>query len=164
VVAFDLGGPVVNLSGAQLPVPYPVARFRYGVTDRLNLNVGGHLLMPAFGDLASDAGASYHFLDQDGWRPCLGVGAGGIGLVEFDGGGGTAFLPQLELTASYLRPDHSLSYFSVGRNLSVSFEMKWYAASQRAKPRAVIYSLPIANHGGLGFVAGVSYHLGGWYR
>jgi hypothetical protein len=109
-------------------------------------------------------------------------------LVEFDGRGATTFLPQAEVTASYLRPNHSLSYFgvhtlyqlrptffmtyspyvghnfSVGRNLSVSLEMKWYAASQRAKPRAVVYSLPVANHGGLGFVAGVSYHFGGWYR
>ena len=188
VVAFEAGGPVVNLSGAQFPVPYPVARFRYGVTDRFNVNVGGHLLMPAFGVAAFDAGASYHFLDQDGWRPCLGVAAGEIGFVEFDGRGATTFLPQAEVTASYLRPNHSLSYFgvhtlyqlrptffmtyspyvghnfSVGRNLSVSLEMKWYAASQRTVPRAVHYSLPIANHGGLGFVAGVSYHLGGWYR
>jgi len=188
VVALELGGPVVNLSGAQLPVPYPVARVRYGVTNRLNLNVGGHLLMPAFGVVAFDAGASYHFLDQDGWRPCLGLSAGELGLIQFDGGRGTTFLPQMEVTASYLRPNHSLSYFgvhtlyqirptffmtyspyvghnfSVGRNLSVSLEMKWYAASQRAKPRSVTYSLPIANHGGLGIVAGVNYHLGGWYR
>jgi len=188
VATFEAGGPVVNLSGAQLPIPYPVARFRYGITDRLNVNVGGHLLMPAFGVASADAGASFHFLDQAGWRPCLGVGAGAIGLVEFDGGGGTAFLPQLELTASFLRPNHSLSYcgvqtlyqlrpkfrmtyapyvghnFSVGRELSVNLEMKWYGAYERAKPRAVIYSLPIANHGGLGFVAGVNYHFGGWYR
>jgi len=188
VLAVEAGGPTVNLSGAQLPVPYPVARVRYGVTNRLNLNVGGHLLMPAFGVAALDAGASYHFLDQSGWRPCLGIAAGEIGLVEFDGGGGTCFLPQLELTASYLRPKHSLSYFgvhtlyqvrprfymtyspyvghnfSVGRRLSVDLELKWYAAYERAKPRAVKYTMPIANHGGLGFVAGVNYHLGGWYR
>jgi hypothetical protein len=188
VAVLDVGGPVANVSGAQVPIPYTVARFRYGVTSRLNVNVGGHLLMPAFGVAAMDAGASYHFLDQDGWRPCLGVAAGEIGLIEFDGGGSTTFLPQLELTASYLRPNHSLSYFgvhtlyevrpkflmtyspyvghnfSVGRSLSVTLEMKWYAASQRAKPRSVTYSLPIANHGGLGIVAGVNYHLGGWYR
>jgi hypothetical protein len=188
VVALDVGGPFANVSGAQVPIPYTVARVRYGVTNRLNVSVGGHLLMPAFGVAAFDALASYHFLDQDGWRPCLGVGAGEIGLVEFDGGGATTFLPQLELTASYLRPNHSLSYFgvhtlyqvrptfhmtyspyvghnfSVGRNLSVSLEMKWYAASERAKPRSVTYSLPVANHGGLGIVAGVNYHLGGWYR
>jgi len=109
-------------------------------------------------------------------------------LVEFDGGGSTAFLPQVELTASYLRPNHSLSYFgvqtlyelrprfymtyapyvghnfSVGRALSVSFELKWYAGYERTKPRAVQYTLPIANHGGLGFVAGVDYHFGSWYR
>jgi hypothetical protein len=188
VVAFDAGGPVVNISGAQVPLPFPVARFRYGVTDRLNFSAGGHLLMPAFGVAGFDAMASYHFLDQYGWRPCLGVGAGEIGLVEFDGGGSTSFLPQVELTASYLRPNHSLSYFgvhtlyqvrpkffmtcspyvghnfSVGRNLSVSLEMKWYAANELTKPRAVTYSLPVANHGGLGVVAGVNYHLGGWYR
>jgi len=188
VAAFEAGGPVVNVFGIQSPIPYPVARFRYGVTDRLNLNVGGHLLMPAFGVAAMDVGASYHFLDQAGWRPCLGVGAGEIGLIEFDGQRSTSFLPQVELTASYLRPNHSLSYFgvhtlyqirprflmtyspyvghnfSVGRSLSVAFEMKWYAASQRTLPRAVKYSLPIANHGGLGIVAGVNYHFGGWYR
>jgi len=188
VVAVEAGGPVVNVFGIQSPIPYPVARFRYGVTNRFNVSAGGHLLMPAFGVAAMDAAVSYHFLDQAGWRPCLGVGAGEIGLVEFDGGGSTSFLPQLELTASYLRPNHSLSYFgvhtlyqlrprfymtyspyvghnfSVGRRLSVSLEMKWYAGYERAKPRAVTYSLPIANHGGLGLVAGVSYHIGGWYR
>jgi hypothetical protein len=188
VAAAELGGPVVNLGGAQLPVPYTVARMRYGITDRLNVNLGGHLLMPAFGVAAFDAGASYHFLDQAGWRPCLGIGAGEIGLLEFDGGGGTSFLPQLEVTASYLRPSHSLSYFGVhtlyqirprfymtyspyvghnfkvGRRVSVSLEMKWYAAYERTKPRAVTFTLPIANHGGLGFVAGASYHFGGWYR
>lgn len=188
LAALEAGGPVVNLSGAQLPVPYPLARFRYGITNRLNVNLGGHLLMPAFGVAAFDAGASYHFLDQSGWRPCLGVGVGEIGLIEFDGGGSTSFLPQLEITASYLRPDHSLSYFgvhtvyqlrprfyttyspyvghnfSVGRNLSLSLETKWFAAYERTKPRAVKYTMPIANHGGIGFVAGVNYHLGGWYR
>jgi len=188
VVAFEAGGPVVNVFAIQSPIPYPVARFRYGVTNRLNVYAGGHLLMPAFGVGAMDAGASFHFLDQAGWRPCLGAGAGAIGLVEFDGGDGTALLPQLELTASYLRPSHSLSYFgihtlyqlrpklymtyspyvghnfSVGRALSVNLEMKWYAAFERSRPRAVIYSLPIANHGGLGLVAGINYHIGGWYR
>jgi len=188
VAAFDVGGPFVNLSGAQLPIPYPVARVRYGLTNRLNVSVGAHPLMPAFGVAAFDAGASYHFLDQNGWRPCLGIAAGELGLVELDGGGSTSFLPQLEITASYLRPNLSLSYFgvhtlyevrphlymtyspyvghnfSVGRNLSVSLEMKWYAANERNKPRAVTYCLPIANHGGLGLIAGVNYHFGGWYR
>jgi len=188
VAGIDIGGPVVNLGGAQLPIPYPVGRFRCGVTDRLNLNLGGHLLLPAFGVAGFDAGASYHFVDQAGWRPCLGVGVGEVGLVEFDGGGGTSFLTQAEVTASYLRPNHSLSYFgvhtlyqifprfymtyspyvghnfSVGRGLSVNLEMKWFAAAERTKPRAVTYSLPVANHGGLGFVAGLSYHLGGWYH
>jgi len=188
VAALEAGGPVVNLSGAQLPVPYPVARFRYGVTDRFNVDVGGHLLMPWFGVAGFDAGASYHFIDQAGWRPCLGVAIGEIGLIEFDGRSATTFLPQAEVTASYLRPNHSLSYFgvhtlyqlrpkfymtyspyvghnfSVGRRLSVSLEMKWYAAYERTTPRAAKFSLAIANHGGLGFVAGVSYHWGGWYR
>jgi hypothetical protein len=188
VVAFEAGGPVASVSGVQMPVPYPVARFRHGVTDRLNVNAGGHLLMPAFGVAAMDVGASYHFLDQAGWRPCLGAAAGAVALVEFYGGGEIVLLPQFELTASYLRSNHSLSYFgvhtlyqlrprfymtyspyvghnfSVGRRLSVDLEMKWYAVHERARPRTVIYSLPIANQGGLGFVAGVNYHFGGWYR
>ncbi|HTW91721.1 MAG TPA: hypothetical protein VMH22_08435 [bacterium] len=187
-LALEAGGPVVNLSGAQLPVPYPVARFRYGVTDRFNVNVGAHLLMPAFGVAGFDGGASYHFLDQAGWRPCVGVAVGEIGLIEFDGRSATVFMPQADVTASYLRANHSLSYFgvhtlyqirpsfhmtfspyvghnfSVGRELSVGLELKWYAAYERAEPRAVKYSLPIANHGGLGFVGGITYHFGGWYR
>jgi hypothetical protein len=188
VAAFEVGGPVANVSGVQLPIPYPVARYRYGITDRLNVNAGCHLLMPAFGVAAMDAGASYHFIDQAGWRPCLGFAAGAVGLAEFDGGRSFALLPQAEVIASYLRPGHSLSYFgvgtlyqlsprfymtyspyvghnfSVGRNLSLSLELKWYAAYERTHPRAVVYSLPIANHGGFGFVAGVNYHFGGWYR
>ncbi len=144
--------------------------------------------MPLFGTAGGEAGFTYHFLDQRNWLPCLGVGVGAIGLAEFDGGGGTALFPTVELTASYLRPGHSLSYlgvhtmyqfhpkffmtyspyvghnFLLGDRLSLNVETKWYAGYERTTPRAVRFTLPIANHGGLGFAFGLVYHFRGWYE
>jgi hypothetical protein len=43
VVAFEAGGPVTSITGIQIPIPYPIARFRYGLTDRLNVSAAGHM-------------------------------------------------------------------------------------------------------------------------
>jgi hypothetical protein len=187
-LALSAGGPVVNIGGLQAPIPYAVTRYRYGVTDKLGLYAGGHLLMAAFGVAGADAGATWHFVDQHGWWPSLGVGAGGIGYVEFDGGGQSVFFPAAELTASYMRDTTSISYggvhtmaqftprfhmtyspyigqeMRISRRFSANVEVRWYGGWERTTPRAVVFTMPIANHGAIGFAAGINYHFGGWYE
>ena len=187
-VNLSAGGPVANIGGFQLPIPYAVGRYRYGITDRVGAYATAHLLMAGFGVAGGDAGVTWHFVDQHGLRPCIGMGAGAIGFAEFDGGSGRAFFPTAELTASYMRGRHSLTYAGVhgmleldplvhgtytpyigqevnlGNRLSLNLELKWYGAWERTKPRAVTYTMPIANHGGMGFAAGINYYFGSWYR
>lgn len=185
---FALGGPVANVGGLQVPLPYAVGRYRYGVTDRVGVHASVHLLMAAFGVAAGDAGVTWHPIDQRGLVPCFGIGAGLVGMRELDGDQGSVLLPTFEATASYLAGDRSLTYVGfnamcgplpksdatfapyvghelrVGPRLSVTVEARWYAAPAANKPRTVTYSMPIANCGALGFVGGVNYLWGGWYR
>ena len=185
-VALSAGGPFANVGGAQIPVPYVVARYRYGITDRVGLYAGVHPLLAGFGTAGFDAGLTWHFIDEQVFRPCIGIGGGAVGLVEFDGGGGRSLLPTAEITAAYmgkrsvayagvhtmcqLAPSFYMTYtpyagqeYRFGRRFSVSVEAKWFAAYERNQPRAVTFPLAIANHGALGLAGGVNYLIGGWY-
>jgi hypothetical protein len=185
-LTFSLGGPVAQVAGLDIPLPYAVARYRYGPTDNSSLYVGGHLLTAAMGTIGIDAGYSHHFLKQRGWIPAVGASAGFIAFVQ--PGGGQAFFPQADLTASYLLRQRWLLYFGshsmfqlgatpyvvlapfagaearLGRRLSLSLESKWYAPTEPARPRDVYYSLPIAGRGAVGFTLGFSYLFGGWHE
>jgi hypothetical protein len=185
-VALSAGGPFANVGGAQIPVPYVVARYRYGITDQVGLYAGAHPLMAGFGTAGLDAGLTWHFIDQDGFRPCVGIGAGAVGFAEFDGGGGRSLLPTAEITAAYmgkrsvayagvhtmyqLDPSFYMTYtpyvgqeYRFGRRFSVSVEAKWFAAYEDNQPRVITFPLAIANHGALGLVGGINCLIGGWY-
>ncbi len=180
-VAVSLGGPVANVAGMDVPMPYAVGRYRYGLTDRAGLYGGAHLAMPAFGVLGLEAGFSYQLLDQRGALPGLSACAACTGLIE--PGGGEALFPGLDLVASWQVGGRWLVYAG-GQSLyqlnekphavfaplvgaecrlgrwRVSLESKWYAPTERTHPRNVNYRLPIGGHGAVGFVVGVSYDFG----
>lgn len=185
-LAFAAGGPVARVSGLDIPLPYAVARYRYGVDDRLGVYAGGHLLMAAFGVFGFDGGISYCFSEQRGAVPSLSATAGLSGF--FEPAGDTRLFPAAELTASCLLGDRFLSYFGfqsmyqlsaspyavfapligqevrLGRRFSLGLEAKWYAPGQKTRPRNVDYRLPLGGTGALGFVLGANYHFGGWYE
>jgi hypothetical protein len=182
----SFGGPVAHVAGMDLPMPYAVARYRYGLTDRSGLCAGAHLLAAGRAVIGVDAGWSGLILAQSGLRPAVSTTAGLVALVK--PGDGQALLPQLDLTASYLHSDRFLTYFGsqslyqltarpyvilapfvgeevrLGSRLSLCAEAKWYAPFEKTSPRNVSYRLPIAGHGGLGLVLGVNYLFGGWYE
>jgi hypothetical protein len=183
--AFSLGGPVTNVSGMNIPIPYTVIRYRYGLRDNLNLYAGSHLLLFALGDIGLDAGISYYFLKQAKWIPAVGIGAGIYGFSK--PGKDIRAFPEFEFTGSYIFGNRFLTYFGtqsmfqfnakpnlvlspfigeevrISKKFSVTLETKWYAPSEVTKPRAIDYKIPISNHGALGFVFGLNYLLGGWY-
>jgi len=179
----SLGGPVADLAGMNIPVPYAAARYRHGLNDRAGLYAGVHLLPAALGVVGVDFGFSYHFLEQRGWVPCVGTSAGVAAF--FRPGGGAALFPQLDVVASHRFGDKFTAYvgsqsmyqfrtapavvlapfvggqFKVSDPLSFGLEAKWYAPTEPTHPRNVDYKLPIANHGAVGFVLGANWLFGG---
>jgi hypothetical protein len=179
----SLGGPVANVSGMNIPLPYAVARYRYGLTDQAGIYAGVHLLAAGLGLAGFDFGFSYHFLQQQGWIPTVGAIAGVTALIK--PGDGEAMFPQLDLVASYHLGDRFTTYFGsqsmyqlqtspnvvlapfvgggfkVSDQFSLNLEAKWYAPTEETHPRNVNYSLPIANHGAVGFVLGANWLFGG---
>lgn len=182
----SVGGPVTRISGMDIPMPYAVARYRYGLAHNSSLYVGGHLTAAALGVVGVDAGWSYHFLTQQRFRPALGASAGLAALIE--PGGDQAVFPQLDVVGSYLHGNRFLTYFGVqslyqlaesphvvfapffgeevrlGSRFSLSAETKWYAPTEKTKPRNVNYKISLGGNGGVGFVLGLNYHFGGWYE
>jgi hypothetical protein len=175
----SLGGPVANVGGTNIPIPCAVARYRYGLSDQAGLYAGGHLTTAALRVVGVDFGFSYHFLRQQNWIPCVGTSAGLVTFIQ--PGGDDALFPQLDLIASYRVGDRFTTYFGsqsmyqlstkpnvvlapfigagwrVSDPVSLSLEAKWYAPSEKTRPRNVNYSLPIANHGAVGFVLGANW-------
>jgi len=183
-LGLSLGGPVARVAGFDIPMPYAVARYRYGLSDRVGLYAGSHLLVATMGVLGLEGGCSYHFLNQRGWVPVVGGSAGFVGLIR-PGSTDQAFFPQLDLSASWLFADKVLAYvgsqsmyqfsdkpyvvlapfvggqFDLGPRFSLGVEAKWYAPTEPTKPRNVDYRLPIAGNGAVGFVLGAGYKFGG---
>jgi hypothetical protein len=185
-LAASLGGPVANVGGMNIPMPYAVARYRYGLNDQAGLYAGGHLLTAGFGVVGLDLGFSYHFLEQNGWVPCVGASAGVMALIQPNGG--DAMFPQLDLVASYRLGSRFTAYFGsqsmyqfrsaptvvlapfVGGQFkmsdmfSLSLESKWYAPTEKTRPRNVNYTLPIGGRGAVGFVIGANWLFGGQHE
>jgi len=182
-IGVSLGGPVANVGGMNIPMPYAVARYRYGLNDRAGLYAGGHLTAAALRVVGLDFGFSYHFLRQQGWVPCVGTSAGLAAFIE--PGGDAALFPQLDIVASYRLGDRVTAYFGsqsmyqfvfapavvlaplvggefrLNNRFGLALEAKWYAPTETTHPRNVDYKLPIDNHGAVGFVLGANWLLGG---
>jgi hypothetical protein len=182
-LAASLGGPVANIGGMNIPMPYAVARYRYGLNDHAGIYTGGHLLAAARGIVGLDFGFSYHFLAQKGWVPTVGASAGVAAFIQ--PGGDDAVFPQLDLVASYRLGKRFLTYFGsqsmyqckstpnvmlapfvgggwqANDRFSLNLEAKWYAPTEPTHPRNVNYTVPIGNHGAVGFVLGANWSLGG---
>jgi hypothetical protein len=183
VLSASLGGPVANVGGTTIPIPYAVARYRHGLSEQAGIYAGVHLLAAGFGIAGVDLGFSYHFLRQQGWVPTVGAAAGVTALIQ--PGGGEALFPQLDLVASYRLGKRFTTYFGsqsmyqfdtrpnvvlaplvgtecrISDPVSLNLEAKWYAPSEPTKPRNVDYSLPVSNRGAVGFVLGANWLLGG---
>jgi hypothetical protein len=179
----SVGGPVTNVAGMNIPLPYTVVRYRYGLSDKAGIYAGGHLLTAGFAVVGLDLGFSYHFLAQRGWVPTVGTTAGIAAFIE--PGGNEALFPQLDLVASYRVGKRLDTYFGAqsmyqfstrpyvvlaplvgaqyrfGDDFSLGLEAKWYAPAEPTEPRNVHYSLPIGNQGALGFVLGANWLFGG---
>jgi hypothetical protein len=126
-VGLTVGGPMVMLFGAPIPLPNAVVEGRHGVATLggkpLDVNCGLNLTATAFGILQMHVGASYLILDQDGGVPALSVSnrlfiaTNVLGASDkVDPSAEFWAADQLELTASWLLGDHLL-YVGLGQYL-----------------------------------------------
>ena len=124
-VGLTVGGPMVMLSGAPIPLPNAVVEGRHGVTTvaerPLDVNYGLNLTGTAFGILQVHVGASYLIMAQKGSVPALSVSnrifiasnlLGAADKADPDAKFWAA--DQLEITASWLLGDH-LVYVGLGQ-------------------------------------------------
>jgi hypothetical protein len=185
-LAVSLGGPVTNVAGMNIPLPYAMAQYRYGVDDRFGVYAQSHLLLLALGEIGLDGGFSYALARQKGWAPELGLAAGLTAMLK--PGGDERLFPHAMLALSWLAGDRFLTYLGaqgmfqfsrtpalawapvlgeevrLGRSFSLGLEAKWYAPTEITKPRVIDFRMPISGHGAVGFVLGANYHFGGWYE
>lgn len=168
---------------ADLPVPYTVARCRWGVARRLEAHVGVHPTMLAFGTLGLEAGLSWLVFDQYKALPALCVGTTPT-LWANPFRNAVGFAPEAEAAVSWRLGGKVTLYtgaqamfqlqepyvpwaalagaeFRVSRHVGLSLEVKWYAPSEQAYPRVVGYPISIGGQGALGGVVGISLYPGG---
>lgn len=69
-----IGGPLVEAFDTHIPVPYLLVGADYGLRPDVNLNTAVHLLPLAYGVAGLDGGIVWFPIDNDGWRPTIGVG------------------------------------------------------------------------------------------
>ena len=70
-VHVSVGGPIAGVGDQRLPIPLITATYKVGITDRLDVYAGWHVLETFLnqGNFYFDLGASYYFLDQKGALP-----------------------------------------------------------------------------------------------
>ncbi|MBN1783044.1 hypothetical protein JW948_18055 [bacterium] len=69
----SVGGPVIEVFGTRIPVPYLTMGATYGWKDRINLTGDLHLFPLAYQIAGLDAGAAWFLCEQDGCKPVLGL-------------------------------------------------------------------------------------------
>jgi len=184
-LAFSIGGPVATLPGiADVPLPYSVLRYRWGIIDDLEAHVGLHPTMLAFGTIGMDFGLSYEFLRQQKWLPSLCFGLNPTLWLNPFNQDGVGAAPGADLIASWYAAPRLLLYtggqaffqldepyvpwaalvgteWRIGKMIGLSLEAKWYAPFQDSEFRIVNFPISPGNRGALGIVAGFSLYPGG---
>jgi hypothetical protein len=184
-LSFSVGGPVAEVPGiANLPLPYSVLRYRWGILNRLEGHIGVHTTMAFFGTLGVDVGLSYLLLDQKGWRPAICVGVNPTAWINPFNRDGVGARPEAEAAASWYLSPRLLFYTGaqaffqleepyvpwaaligtevrVGKAIGLGVEVKWYATLEDSDFRVVGFPLSPADQGALGAVVGINLYPGG---
>ncbi len=182
-VAVSVGGPIVTLPGiGDLPLPYSVLRYRWGVLKSLEAHIGLHPTMLAFGTIGLEAGLSYEIIHGKKLLPSLVLGANPTFWVNpFNVAAG--FSPEVEAIFSWIVCDKLLLY-SGGQTFfqlekpyaawagllgaeyrlgyaGVDLEVKWYSPTENSEYRVVNFPISPLDQGALGVVLGVTLYPGG---
>ena len=182
-INFSAGGPVAPVFDMDIPLPYSVLRYRFGLNDNTDIHIGIHPTMALFGNLGIDAGLTRHFVRSHGIRPGVSAGFGIYGFYDFADLNHIRVYPELSFILSYdiFHSKHVVylggqsmiqfaePYFvpaviaggdlSLGRRFVLSLETRWYAPTESSDDRVVDYKLRPFDQGAVGFVLGFGYRL-----
>ncbi len=180
-VTLSSGGPVTEIFGITMPLPYSVLRYRQGLRNNTDLHIGIHSTMAILGNLGIDVGLTKQIMEQCGWRPAFVLEGSIYGFYHFNETSSIRAFPEISMIASYnLGSRREVYYFGAqnmiqfsepyfisafligsefpfGNHFILDLEAKWYAPAEESEKRVVDYSLTPLGHGVIGFVFGLSY-------
>lgn len=110
-VIVSVGGPLAGVGESRTPIPLVTATYKYGITDKLDVYAGWHVIETFLndGNAYFDLGASYYFLDQKG--PLPGVsGAFTLSPLINKEGGWASFDLQATFSWAFGPRERSLLY------------------------------------------------------
>ncbi len=175
------GGPVTEIFGIKMPIPYSVVRYRRGMTDNTDLHFGIHTTMLVMGNIGLDFGMTKQFILQSGWRPATSLELSIYGFYHMHKLNTIRAFPSLSLIGHYQLTElkHTLYWgaqgifqytspilivalvfggeIPTGKRVLVNLETKWYAPNEPSEKRVVDYELKPFDYGAIGFVWGLSY-------
>jgi hypothetical protein len=184
-LSFSAGGPVAPVYDIEMPLPYSVLRYRFGIDDETDVHIGLHPTMALFGNLGTDAGLTRHLVRNQGLRPGISASVSLYGFCHLWEARSARLYPELAVIATYdvarrlqvfyLGVETMFQFtepyfipvllvgteFSLSRRSALDLEAKWYAPTQSGNDRVVDYTITPFKQGALGFAFGVAYDLGG---
>jgi hypothetical protein len=178
----SLGGPLIPLGKATIPVPYLTAGVQHGYSSSLTLTGNVHLLTALLGDVGGDAGAAQRFVSENGWVPELTAKAQLYFFYDVKRGNNPRLFPFLSLNASYLLGESTLLYFGadnlfqfvrpayflspfagsqfpLSHRIDMQFELKWMAANGNTEHGIMEGHNSINGRGNVGTFLGFHYLL-----
>lgn len=178
----SLGGPLIPLGKATIPVPYLTAGVQHGYSSSLTLTGNVHLLTALLGDVGMDAGAAQRFVHEDSWAPELTAKAQLYFFYDVKRGNNPRLLPFLSLNASYLLGGSTLLYFGadnlfqfaqpayflspfagsqfpLSHRIDMQVEIKWMAANANTEHGVMEGHNSINGRGNIGTFLGFHYLL-----
>lgn len=178
---FSSGGPVTEIFGIKMPIPYTVLRYRYGLNENTDIHTGIHTTMFIMGNIAFDLGLTRHLFQQTGLKLGVSLGLNLYGFYHMHNLKSTRIYPSLSLIGNYRLTCHNYLIYSgiqsifqytkpifvfapiigfeipVSQRFLINIEAKWYAPNEPSKDRVVEYEIKPFDYGAIGFVWGVSY-------
>ena len=110
-VIVSVGGPLAGVGDSRTPIPLVTATYKYGITDKLDVYAGWHVIETFLndGNAYFDLGASYYFLDQKGALPGV-SGAFTLSPLINKEGGWASFDLQATFSWAFGPRERSLLY------------------------------------------------------
>ena len=82
-IGVNAGGPLIQLNGTTLPVPFSSVYVGYGLKDRLTLHAGLHATSLIYKTMQLDMGATYLVWNMDVLRPGFSINGTLNGMMDF---------------------------------------------------------------------------------
>lgn len=178
----SLGGPLIVMGNATIPVPYLTAGIEHGYSSSLTLTGNVHLLTALLGDVGVDAGAAQRLVHETGLIPELTAKAQMYFFYDVRRGNNPRLFPFVSVNASYLLGESTFLYFGadnlfqfaqpvyfltpfagtqfpLSHRIELQCEVKWMAANANTEHGILEGHHTISGRGNIGTFVGFHYLL-----